>query len=288
MTKNRFARLDADFRKANTPADHSAYGATRAKPFPKNSKPRMWVVMSDLHTPEHDRPSVAAVFDFIARNRKSIHGLILLGDALDNESISHHTAHLPGLRKHGGFQADIDLFSREILDRVDDLLPKAEKVFVEGNHCRFLTDFLESAPEFKGALSWPKLLRLPERGWSFIPQGGTFNIGPLICLHGDQVGSGQNIAKKIVDSYCASTLSGHVHTFAAATKCSEIKKKDRWVSTVLPCLTTLTPRYARSRPNAHIRGFGIVESYDGGRLFNVYVPIINEGQFCFAGKVYGR
>lgn len=287
MLKKVFSQLDSSLLQKPKVAE-CGHGATKAKSFPKNSPPRTWVVMADLHVPEHDRPSVAAVFDFVSKNRKTIAGLVLLGDSLDNESISHHTAHLPGLRKVGGFQADVDLFSREILDRVDEMLPKAEKVFVCGNHERFLTDFLEAAPEFKGTLSWSKLLRLDERGWSFIPQGETFSIGPLVCLHGDQVGSGQNIAKKIVDSYCASTLSGHVHTFTAATKCSEIKRKDRWVATVLPCLTTLSPRYARSRPNAHLRGFGIVENYDGGRLFNVYVPVINEGKFCFGGRLYGK
>ena len=268
--------------------ERKVYPSAATAAFPRNAKPRRWIVMSDAHVPEHDRPSIAAVFDYIEKNRKSIYGVVLLGDILDANNISHHTKGKPGLRRRGGLQADIDICTREILDPIDRLLPKAEKVFVEGNHCRFLTDFLDEAPEFEGALSWPKLLDLDRRGWRFISQGGTFNIGPLILLHGDTVGSGANIAKKIVDCYCASTLSGHVHSFNVATKCSEVKQKDRWVSMTIPCLTTLSPSYAKARPNAHLRGFAIVESYDGGRLFNAYVPIINEGKFCLGGEVYGR
>ncbi|HEY6766597.1 MAG TPA: metallophosphoesterase [Candidatus Sulfotelmatobacter sp.] len=293
MANKLFKQLERDsrakevLRAREKAAEHKAYGSAKSKPFPKNGKPQLWVVMADLHVPTHDRPSVAAVLDFVRKNRKTIHGLVLLGDVMDSENISHHTIGRPGLRKRGGFQEDIDICTRELLDPIDEMLPHAEKVFISGNHERFLTDFLESAPEFEGSLSWPKLLGLGNRGWTYIEQGGTFNIGPLILLHGDSVGSGQNIAKKVVDVYCASTMSGHVHSFNAATKCSEVKQKDRWVSMTIPCLTTLSPRYAKARPNAYLRGFGIVESYEGGRLFNAYVPIISEGKFCFAGRVYG-
>lgn len=295
MTKTIFQRINQAMLKkdfdlaAQREAELKAYGSAKSKPFAKNGKPQMWVVMADLHAPEHDRPSVAAIFDFIQHNKKQIHGLILLGDQLNCSSISRHTEGLPGLRESGGFQKEIDIFDHEIMTPIDAMLPKATKVFLGGNHdWGWLDLYLEKQPELKGALSWPKLLNLKERGWIAVPQGEVFNIGPLVCLHGDQVGSGANIAKKIVDSYCSSTISGHAHTFAAATKTSEVKQKDRWVSIVLPCLTTLSPSYGKSRPNQHLRGFGIVENFQGGRLFNVYVPIISDGMFCFGGQVYGQ
>lgn len=284
MPKTVFDRLESNFRQK---ADEKYPSSLKAAPFAKNSPPQLWVVLADLHCPEHDLPSVAAVMEFIEHNRSKIAGVVLLGDSFDNQNISHHTEGLPGLRKAGGFQADIDLFIRDIMDPIDKLLPKATKVFLSGNHDDWLTGFLEKSPQFEGALSWPKLLDLDRRGWLYVPQGGTFNLGPLILLHGDQVGSSVNIAKKLVDTYCASTLSGHCHTYSAATKCSEVKQKDRWVSIVLPCLTTLSPRYGKARPNTHLRGFGIVERFDGGKLFNCYVSIISEGRFCFAGRVYG-
>lgn len=289
MAKKLFEKIEASLRSvgAAREKEQKQYGSAKSKPFPKNGKPQMWIVMADLHTPEHDRPSVAAVFDFIKKNKQNINGVVLLGDALDCAAISRHTEMLPGLREKGGFQKDIDIFSREIMDPIDTLLPSAHKVFILGNHESWLSLFLDKQPELVDALSWPKLLRIEERGWTLIPQGETFHIGPLVLLHGDTIGSGANVAKKAVESYCASTISGHVHTFSAATKTSEIKKKDRWVSIVVPCLTTLSPKYAKGRPNSHLRGFGIVESFQGGKLFNVYVPIISDGRFCFAGRVYG-
>jgi UDP-2,3-diacylglucosamine pyrophosphatase LpxH len=228
------------------------------------------------------------VFDFLRRNRENISGVVLMGDVLDCQSISRHTEMLPGLREKGGFQKDIDGFERDILDPIDELLPKAQKAFIEGNHCNWLAQFLDKQPELVGALSWPKLLHLKERGYSFIPQGEAFHVGRLVVIHGDQVGSSPNAAKKAVDSYCSSVVMGHCHAFGAATKTSEVKKRDKWIGVVLPCLTTLSPKYGKGRPNAHVNGFGIVERFEGGKLFNLYVPIISEGKFCFAGQVYGR
>jgi UDP-2,3-diacylglucosamine pyrophosphatase LpxH len=251
-------------------------------------KPQMWVVMSDIHYPEQDNASLAAVFDFVNRNRANIRGVVLLGDNLDAQSISRHTEVLPGLRKEGGFYEDLVGFDANVMTPIERMVPNATKVFITGNHEGWLTLFLEKEPQFKGALSWSRLLRMDERGWIFVPQGESFNIGPLLLIHGDQVGSGANVAKKLVDTHCASVIMGHVHAFGTHTKCSEVKKRDKWVGITLPCLTTLSPKYGKGRPNSHINGFGIVESFDNGRLFSVYVPIISEGKFCFAGKVYGR
>jgi hypothetical protein len=290
MAKKLFQSLEQSLRAPEIARakENAAYGSAKSKPFPKN-KTQMWVILADLHVPEHDRPSVAAVFDFIDRNRKLIHGVILLGDQANMECISRHTVGLPGLRKSGGFQEEIDILDREIMQPIEKMLPKATKVFLQGNHDGGWLDlFLEKSPEFKGCLSWPRLLRLDERGWINVPQGETFSIGPLVTMHGDQLSTGVNTAKKAVEAFCSSTLSGHIHQYTAATKCSQVKQRDRWVSITLPCLTTLSPGYGKGKPNAHTRGFGIVESFWGGKLFNVYVPIISEGKFCFGGKVYGR
>lgn len=294
MARKLFQRLDESLlkkdsdRAAQRAAEAKAYGSAKSKPFSKNSKPQMWVVLADLHYPESDRPSVAAAMDFVQKNKKNIGGVVLLGDFLDCASISRHTENLPGLRQKGGFQTDIDGFLRDIIDPIDAALPKAQKVLLLGNHENWLSLLLDKQPELAGALSWPKLLQVKERGWTLVGQGNSFSIGKLLLIHGDQVGSGANVAKKLVDTHCANVLMGHCHTFSAHTKTSEVKVTSKWVGMVIPCLTTLSPSYGKARPNSHLRGFAIVESFEGGRLFNVFVPIISEGKFCFSGQVYGR
>ena len=294
MAKTLFSRLESDL-SANDTQRAAAHAADKAgyKAEPKKAgaritdKVRTWVVMADVHYPEQENSAIAAIFDFLQKNRRKIHGVVLLGDNLDCQSISRHTEGLPGLREEGGFQKDLDGFDAAIMEPIERILPDAEKIWFEGNHEAWLTQFLEKEPQFKGALSFPRLLRLAERGWQFVPQGETFWIGVMGLKHGDAIGSSLHVAKKLVDTQCCNSMMGHIHTFSAFTKTSESDKGNKWVGYTLPCLTTTNPKYGKGRPNSHIHGFGIIEEWSNGYV-NVYVPIIMKKRFSFAGVLYGR
>jgi hypothetical protein len=47
---------------------------------------------------------------------------------------------------------------------------------------------------------------------------------------GDQIGSGMFVAKKLVDSFCATAIMGHVHTGSMFTKVSQVKTRDKSTS----------------------------------------------------------
>lgn len=293
MARKLFQALDESLlkkdssRAAQHAADRKGYKAA-----PKKSTGRIsgdvktWIVLADIHYPEQENSAIAAIFDFADKNRNSIHGVVLLGDNLDCQSISRHTEGLPGLRKEGGFQEDLVGFDAAVMSPIEKLLPDAKKVWFEGNHEAWLTRFIEKEPQFKGALSFPRLLRLQERGWQFVPQGETFFVGVMGLKHGDGIGSSTHVAKKLVDTQCCNSMMGHVHTFSAFTKTSESDKGNKWVGYTLPCLTNTNPKYGKGRPNSHIHGFGIIEEWSNGYV-NVYVPIILKGRFSFAGVMYG-
>jgi hypothetical protein len=291
MAKKIFDQLEKSLRKTDTAreAQHAADRKYTAAPKKSggaiSAKVKTWLVLSDIHYPEQENSALAAIFDFIRRNRK-IEGVVLLGDNLDCQNISRHTEGLPGLRKEGGFQEDIVGFDAAVMAPIEKLLPDAKKVWFEGNHEAWLTRFLEKEPQFKGALSFPRLLRLQERGWIFVPQGETFFVGVMGLKHGDGIGSSTTVAKKLVDTQCCNSMMGHVHTFSAFTKTSESDKGNKWVGYTLPCLTNTNPKYGKGRPNSHIHGFGIIEEWSNGYV-NVYVPIIMKGRFSFAGVMYG-
>lgn len=273
-------------REAQHAADRKDYMATPKKSGGRISgKVKTWVVLADIHYPEQENSALGAIFDFMEKNC-DIHGVVLLGDNLDCQSISRHTEGLPGLRKEGGFQEDLVGFDTQVMAPIEKLLPEAKKVWFEGNHEAWLTRFLEKEPQFKGALSFPRLLRLQERGWQFVPQGETFFVGVTGLKHGDGIGSSTHVAKKLVDTQCCNSMMGHVHTFSAFTKTSESDKGNKWVGYTLPCLTNTNPKYGKGRPNSHIHGFGIIEEWSNGYV-NVYVPIILKGRFSFAGVMYG-
>jgi hypothetical protein len=208
MAKKIFDQLEKSLRKTDTAreAQHAADRKYTAAPKKSggaiSAKVKTWLVLSDIHYPEQENSALAAIFDFIRRNRK-IEGVVLLGDNLDCQNISRHTEGLPGLRKEGGFQEDIVGFDAAVMAPIEKLLPDAKKVWFEGNHEAWLTRFLEKEPQFKGALSFPRLLRLQERGWIFVPQGETFFVGVMGVKHGDGIGSSTHVAKKLVDTNAA-------------------------------------------------------------------------------------
>ncbi len=291
--KKLFKSLDVDVHseEAARAAVHAADRTYTAQPKKAggriSGKVKTWVVLSDIHYPEQENSALSAIFDYMQKNRREIHGVVLLGDNLDCQSISRHTEGLPGLRKEGGFQEDLVGFDAAVMAPIEKMLPESRKIWFEGNHEAWLTRFLEKEPQFKGALSFPRLLRLSERGWQFIPQGETFFVGVIGLKHGDGIGSSATVAKKLVDTQCCNSMMGHVHTFSAFTKTSESDKGNKWVGYTLPCLTNTNPKYGKGRPNTHIHGFGIIEEWSNGYV-NVYVPIILKGKFSFGGVMYGK
>lgn len=246
----------------------------------------LYVLLSDIHHPEHSKPAFRAACSFIERNKAKIKGVGLLGDNMDCVNISRHTEGKPRLRTRGGIARDFARFDKDILREIESRInPGTEKLFFLGNHEDWLEQWLDKNPEFEGIISFDKSLGLTKRGWLVIPQGEHHQVGKAYLVHGDQVGSGMHVAKKLVDSFCATAIMGHVHTAAMHTKVSQVKTKDKWVGYTLPTLGTVSPKYAKGRPNAFVHGFGIVEVWPND-FVNVYIPIIIEGKFSFGGEMY--
>lgn len=253
----------------------------------KANASRQAVILADIHHPEICRKAFQASLSYIQRNAEKIDWVVLLGDNMNCEEISRHTKGKPRLRTRGGWQRSLDSFNEEVLQPIERAVRKGTKlIWVEGNHENWLEQWLDENPEFEGAMSFDKGLSLTARGWRIIPQGETYQIGKAYLLHGDQIGSGMYVAKKLVDSYCATAIMGHVHTASMQTKVSQVKKNDKWIGYTLPTLGTLGPKYAKGAPNAFINGFGIVEVQDND-FINVYIPIVLDGRFAYGGVVYG-
>lgn len=251
----------------------------------RSDRSELWVLLPDLHHPEVCWPAFWAVVEFMKRN--PVAGVVLLGDNMNCDNISRHNKGKPRLKTRGGLQRDLDTFDSEVLQLIEKAVGrKTERIWVMGNHEDWLEQWLDENPEFEGVVSFEKALRLAERGWKIVPQGEFYRIGKAYILHGDQIGSGQYVAKKLVESYCATAVMGHVHTASMMTKVSQVKAEDKWIGYTLPTLGTLAPKYAKGAPNAFLNGFGIVELWPNG-FVNVYIPVIFGGRFSFAGVLYG-
>lgn len=255
------------------------------------AKPRIktFVLAFDLHYPEHDPQAWACVLDFVRRN--DVDGFVFGGDQLDLSCVSHHTVGKGLFRPKGALKANLDGFKRDVLDPLDKALgPGAEKRFLIGNHEAWLTEQLaETNPELDGMLDLAEYLKLDERGYQVIPQGGHTKIGKLVVIHGDTVGGGIHSAKKAAEVYAGSSVVlGHHHTLQTFTRSSPVSQTDKWTATVLPCLSNLSPRYGRNKASQWIHGFGVVHMTPDGS-WNLYPVIITNGK-CTGpdGQMYRR
>lgn len=246
---------------------------------------KQYVLAYDIHYPEQHEASVEAVFDYLARNQ--VDGFVFGGDALDCAEVSHHNANKPLYRQRGSFKRNLDGFDTEILSRIEALLPAhAEKVFLIGNHEVWCSEIFETMPELEGMLSIEKYLRLKERGWKVIPQGGFHKLGNLYVIHGDTVGGGVNPSKKAAEVWAGSSVVlGHHHTLSQFTRTSPAHESKRWTATVLPCLSTTNPTYGRNKANTHMHGFGLL-SVRPNDDFNLLPVVIVDGVFSIGAEIY--
>jgi hypothetical protein len=251
------------------------------------TRPKLWCALYDIHHPQYDRKTLRAILSFIRQNH--VDGLLLGGDALDLGCVSHWNANLPGNKRKGELKSDLDGFDKEILQPLEALLPRGcQKVFLTGNHCRFIDDLMESMPELDGMLDIKKYLRLEERGFKVVPLGGEFQIGDLLCIHGECVGSGGgNAAKKALEIYGQNILMGHGHQLQASSKCSPSSSKKKVCAWMSPIVGSVSPRYLKHRANAWVNGMTLVYVRGDG-TFNLYQVVITDGVFSFGPTTYSH
>lgn len=255
---------------------------------------RLHVVVHDVHYPLWDKPTMTAVFDFIGRNKGKIASFGFAGDFFDNACIAHHNDGKPLFKKQGAYLTDRRGFERDVLTPLENLLDKdTEKWAIKGNHERFEDDFIESHPEFDGAVSHVEGLKMAERGWEIIPLGHRKKIGHLTCIHGEVLSgignqAGMYPSRKAIDVYGTSVLAGHTHSPQSFSKVSPVDDKRRYMAWIAPIAGRVNPAYVRNRPTGWLNGFTIVEIHPNGRNFNVYPVIITDGTFSFGGESYGK
>jgi len=254
------------------------------------SKLETWIWCHDLHYPKYDKPTWDAMMEFIKDVKPT--GFGFGGDQFDNQEISHHTKGKPFYRERASFQRNTTGFTREILEPLERSLGKSKRVWIIGNHDRFEHDLIEEQPELEGVIEREHALKLEARGWTIVPLGHAYKLGELRVIHGEILtGIGNQAgafpARKAVELYGSNVLAGHTHAPQSFAKISPVESKKKFMGWIAPILGDVNPSYLRNRPTAWLNGFTIVELREKG-LFNLYPVIVIDGQFSFAGKLYGK
>lgn len=246
---------------------------------PKN-KFKTYVIVGDIHVPEHDSVAVNSVLKLM--DDVKFDGIINIGDYMNLSCISHWNENkhktLEGKRLKNDY-----VHGNALLDEFDKRLPeKAEKYFLTGNHEDWLNQLIERFPALDGLFDIDSGLHLTERGYKITPYNEIVRFGRLCITHG--IYCGANPAKTHATKLLSNILVGHTHSPEMCLIHSPAKELSI-VSYVNGCLCHMSPDYMKSKPSNWATGFAVLYLFPNG-YFDVNLVRIVKGRYVFNGKLY--
>ena len=243
---------------------------------------KMACVINDWHVPVHHLGFTDAVLDWMAEHQPDT--LVINGDFVDLEAAS----------SHGGNPSPPSLLDEmeqgnAMLDRIDEVLPVARKVFGMGNHeTRLQRQITQLMPTLYGAIEVADLLGLEGRGYEVRDYMQPVQLGGFTVVHGTWCPKGY--ANKYLRDFGMPPGGGlglgHTHRPQVMTRsnrggfgavygfghgCDETKAA-----------------YLKKTPSDWVMGFGVVfyDDMPGGR-WAAYSVLAPDGSFVWNGRVYG-
>lgn len=227
------------------------------------------LVLPDIHFPEHDEKALGIVLQVMKMDEFDT--IIILGDMLDMYSLSRFTKK-PELLE-GGIIRELTL-GREFLEKIRQLQPRADIIFILGNHERRLEKYIcDHAPALSGLIEYSSALGLKELDIKLVD--GMHKMGHVNFFHGVKVCSESAAsARAHFATYNMSMVIGHTHRLGSYFKTN--------LSTTYSvheagCLCSLEPHYLDGKPFANWQqGFVVVYIDKKTKwYFPVEFPIVN-------------
>jgi hypothetical protein len=233
------------------------------------------LILGDLHLPYHNLAALTAALEH--GRRADCRLVVLNGDTLDFHRLSRFQKDPRARSAKNEIAA-----ANQLLDALDDLFPKARKIWKDGNHDERYDHYLmASAGEvyelLQGKASLDVHLELHERGWEYVSEKRPIHLGQLPLIHGHEyptpvlgpVNAARGLFLRTKD--CA--MVSHHHQTSEHT---ETTIRGKMITTwSIGCLCDLHPMYARFNKWNH--GFAGVELARGGD-FQVHNHRIHAGK----------
>lgn len=232
------------------------------------------LVLSDIHLPFECKEAWPLVLKKVVPAVQPDR-IFLLGDIVDFYQVSDWDKDPLRLET---LQEDLDYAVGE-LKKLRRAAPKAEFLFMVGNHEHRLTRFLwRKAPQLASlrSLHLPELLRFDGLGVKEVK--APYRIGHLHFFHGHELikSGGVNAARNVFVRAPGNSIIGHLHRMQAHFhRTLSGETYGVWLN---PCLCNLNPGYIMEPQ--WMNGFTLVTHYD--TVFHVdQVPILRQD-----GKVF--
>jgi UDP-2,3-diacylglucosamine pyrophosphatase LpxH len=248
--------------------------------------------LSDIHLP--DEINLKPVFSYmkdlykqtLANKDKFL--LVLGGDIIDAQGMHGIDSLAASQIKLEWYDRDCKLLSA-FLKQVQTIVPKAEVVYLEGNHEERYRRIMRRYPDaFGGRFDFNKDIvskLFPKSKW--IPYGdyeSYFKLGDTIFTHGTIYP--QNHAKKYAEVFAPfKVVYGHLHHFQAYTMHSAMPELAPHYTVTAGCLTHTAPEWKKGQPNCWVNGF--IDFFSDGTSTTSTPHLIDvKGRFCIGGKIY--
>jgi hypothetical protein len=197
---------------------------------------------------------------------------IQLGDFGNWESMSHWQS----LRAEQAFIAEDVALCNARLDEVEAITKEhgIKVVLLEGNHEVWLSSFEAKYPALRDSISPKKVLRVAERGWTWVPENHFYALGDLYFTHGHC--RGVKNPRDMIRRFGVSVMYGHTHHYATE---SERTLRGEHAAWTMGCLASIDPPppYARGEhPGGWVHGFGFVQVRANGHFQASFRRIIGE------------
>lgn len=161
---------------------------------------KVWFI-PDLHCPYNDKRATELMFQAMEGFRPDV--VVIMGDWIDCLAVSHWSK---DPRRVMTLKEEVDK-AGEYLDRIE----AKKKIYIAGNHEDRLQRYLqEKAPQLLDFCDIPNILKLKERGWSYVPYKGYTSIGKVHLTH-DVGSAGRYNVFKTLDTFQSSVVTAHTH-----------------------------------------------------------------------------
>lgn len=253
------------------------------------------VIVPDTHGCYADEAALAAFLGDLEVLAPKVREIVLLGDHLDCGGFLalHHTI---GYVAEAAYSFEDDKNATNILlDKIQELCPKAVIHYLEGNHERRIERWCvtqtlahqKDAECLRQMFSPESVLHLKKRNIAYYRQGvfydglripGTIRLGRCHFTHG--VRTGRNAARETLSDFGGNVVFGHTHTAASATTSTV---KGGGIGSWCPgALCRLQPLWNHTKPTSWNHGYAIQVVRKDGDFMYVHVPII-EGRSYLVG-----
>lgn len=207
--------------------------------------------------------------------------VILGGDICEWGSVSHWVADQSRHLDYGTLKQEYEAMKRTVLLPLSQVAPKAKKIFIPGNHERWIEQDCNRNPNLREFAELHKNIK----GWKILAFNESYKAGSnLVYIHG--LYTNKYHAHKTAEAFVGKSVRyGHVHTMQSFTNISPVDSKHFYQAQSIGCLCTLNPHFMENQPNAWVNGFDYCYLNDDG-TFHPFPIIIVKGKFWAEGRFY--